>query len=223
MTLWIQRSSPGSPAAGRGRRIGAPASQAAGGGFPLDHFPVQADRPGRAAERRQAVRQLLPELPQREPDALQPAADIGLTEAQIRATCCSRRPRSAIRCASRCRQRRQGVVRRAAARPQRDRPRRSSHAGSGSDWLYTYLRSYYRDATRATGWNNAVFPNVGMPHVLWELQGSRGADRGDQGGQGREDRASHRLHQTVVTFDAQGHRTEQVEKLDRTSSCTRAA
>ncbi|MBZ0069057.1 MAG: cytochrome c1 [Thiobacillus sp.] len=41
----------------------------------------------------------------------------------------------------------------------------------GSDWLYTYLRSFYRDDTRTTGWNNVVFDKVGMPHVLWELQG----------------------------------------------------
>jgi ubiquinol-cytochrome c reductase cytochrome c1 subunit len=50
---------------------------------------------------------------------------------------------------------------------------KASEAGSGADWLYTYLRTYYRDDTRATGWNNMVFPNVGMPHVLWELQGER--------------------------------------------------
>ena len=43
----------------------------------------------------------------------------------------------------------------------------------GTDWLYTYLRTFYRDDTRATGWNNMVFKNVGMPHVLWELQGER--------------------------------------------------
>lgn len=43
----------------------------------------------------------------------------------------------------------------------------------GVDWLYTYLRSYYRDDTRPTGWNNVVFPNVAMPHALWELQGER--------------------------------------------------
>lgn len=43
----------------------------------------------------------------------------------------------------------------------------------GADWLYTYLRTFYRDASTATGWNNAVFPNVGMPHVLWTLQGER--------------------------------------------------
>jgi ubiquinol-cytochrome c reductase cytochrome c1 subunit len=45
----------------------------------------------------------------------------------------------------------------------------------GNDWLYTYLRTFYRDDTRATGWNNLVFPAVGMPHVLWELQGQRTA------------------------------------------------
>ena len=43
----------------------------------------------------------------------------------------------------------------------------------GADWLYTYLRTYYRDPARNTGWNNLAFPNVGMPHVLWELQGSQ--------------------------------------------------
>jgi ubiquinol-cytochrome c reductase cytochrome c1 subunit len=43
----------------------------------------------------------------------------------------------------------------------------------GADWLYTYLRTFYRDPSTATGWNNAVFPNVGMPHVLWSLQGER--------------------------------------------------
>lgn len=55
---------------------------------------------------------------------------------------------------------------------------RASEFGSGSDWLYTYLRSFYRDDERPTGWNNTVFPNVGMPHALWELQGEQvmGAD-----------------------------------------------
>jgi ubiquinol-cytochrome c reductase cytochrome c1 subunit len=41
----------------------------------------------------------------------------------------------------------------------------------GADWLYSYLRSFYRDDSRPTGWNNLVFPAVGMPHVLWKLQG----------------------------------------------------
>ena len=42
-----------------------------------------------------------------------------------------------------------------------------------ADWLYTYLRTFYRDPRTATGWNNLVFPNVAMPHVLWTLQGER--------------------------------------------------
>jgi ubiquinol-cytochrome c reductase cytochrome c1 subunit len=41
----------------------------------------------------------------------------------------------------------------------------------GVDWLYTYLRSFYRDESRHIGTNNLVFPDVGMPNVLWELQG----------------------------------------------------
>lgn len=45
--------------------------------------------------------------------------------------------------------------------------------GSGADYLYTYLRSYYRDASKATGWNNLAFPDVAMPHALWQLQGER--------------------------------------------------
>jgi ubiquinol-cytochrome c reductase cytochrome c1 subunit len=46
----------------------------------------------------------------------------------------------------------------------------------GGDWLYTYLRTFYRDPSTASGWNNAVFPNVGMPHALWTLQGERGLE-----------------------------------------------
>ena len=43
----------------------------------------------------------------------------------------------------------------------------------GADWLYTYLRGFYRDSSTKSGWNNVVFPNVGMPHVLWEYQGDQ--------------------------------------------------
>ncbi|WP_347949980.1 cytochrome c1 [Pokkaliibacter sp. MBI-7] len=41
----------------------------------------------------------------------------------------------------------------------------------GADWIYTYLRSFYADSSRPFGVNNTVFPNVGMPHALIELQG----------------------------------------------------
>lgn len=43
----------------------------------------------------------------------------------------------------------------------------------GPDWLYTYLRNFYRDDSTATGWNNLVFDKVAMPHVLYELQGEQ--------------------------------------------------
>ena len=46
----------------------------------------------------------------------------------------------------------------------------------GADWLYTYLRTFYRDPKAATGWNNVVYPNVAMPHALWQLQGERAYD-----------------------------------------------
>ncbi len=43
----------------------------------------------------------------------------------------------------------------------------------GADWLYTYLRAFYRDDATATGWNNLVFDRVAMPHVLYEMQGEQ--------------------------------------------------
>ena len=46
----------------------------------------------------------------------------------------------------------------------------------GADWLYTYLRTFYLDDSRPTGMNNRVFADVGMPHVLWELQGFQKAN-----------------------------------------------
>jgi ubiquinol-cytochrome c reductase cytochrome c1 subunit len=52
---------------------------------------------------------------------------------------------------------------------------RSSGAGSGADYLYTYMRTFYRDDSTVTGWNNLAFPNAAMPHVMWELQGQQRA------------------------------------------------
>jgi ubiquinol-cytochrome c reductase cytochrome c1 subunit len=57
----------------------------------------------------------------------------------------------------------------------------------GADWLYTYLRSFYRDSSRPTGWDNLVFHQVGMPHVLYELQGVQ-------------------VLKTVESTDAHGHK-----------------
>ena len=51
---------------------------------------------------------------------------------------------------------------------------KSVNAGpSGADYIYTYLRTFYRDARQPSGWNNLVFPSVAMPHVMWADQGPR--------------------------------------------------
>jgi len=91
---------------------------------------------------------------------------------------------------------------------------RASEFGSGADWLYTYLRQFYRDETRPTGWNNVVFENVGMPHALWELQGSRPFKT-------EEVRAKHEkesakvvgYEKVTILFDESGRRSEKVEPL----------
>jgi len=41
----------------------------------------------------------------------------------------------------------------------------------GADYVYTFLRSFYADPAKASGWNNTVLPGTAMPHVLWEQQG----------------------------------------------------
>jgi len=46
----------------------------------------------------------------------------------------------------------------------------------GADWVYTYMRGFYRDETRPTGWNNTVYDKVAMPHILYELQGEQVLD-----------------------------------------------
>ena len=43
----------------------------------------------------------------------------------------------------------------------------------GADWVYSYMRGFYRDNTRPTGWNNTVYDKVAMPHILYELQGEQ--------------------------------------------------
>jgi ubiquinol-cytochrome c reductase cytochrome c1 subunit len=47
----------------------------------------------------------------------------------------------------------------------------------GTDWLYNYFLAFYRDEGSPSGWNNLVFPNVAMPHVLWELGGINRLER----------------------------------------------
>jgi len=80
---------------------------------------------------------------------------------------------------------------------------RTSFDFKGTDYLYTLLRGYYRDAASPTGWNNVVYPNIGMPHILWERQGAREATieriHHEAGGKG--------LVREVAVYDAAGHVT----------------
>ena len=68
---------------------------------------------------------------------------------------------------------------------------RAGHNGTGADYLYTYMRTFYRDETRPSGWNNVAFPNVGMPHVLWQLQGQQRAVFAEQNDPHEEGKTTH--------------------------------
>ncbi len=93
---------------------------------------------------------------------------------------------------------------------------KASEHGTGSDWVYTFLRSFYRDNSRPTGWNNALenAHNTAMPFALWELQGKdRGAtvktikqlkdEKGNPAG----------FEETIEVFGKDGSLSKQVEKL----------
>ncbi len=69
----------------------------------------------------------------------------------------------------------------------------------GADWIYTYLKSFYRDDSRPFGVNNLVFPDVGMPHVLWELQGWQEKVTHNAGGEHAED--GHGENHETVTLE----------------------
>jgi len=86
----------------------------------------------------------------------------------------------------------------------------------GADWLYTYLRGFYRDPTTVTGWNNTVFPNVGMPHVLWELQGERVRKESVVMRDGKEVSDGHGGVLKTVTFETVRPGTQSVAEYDRT-------
>lgn len=191
-------------------------ANASGGGYPLDRFP--AEKLANPAALQDGAKLFLTYC-----TACHGASsmrfnrlrDIGFTEGQIRDTLLppDTKPGDTIRTAMTPVQARAAfgalppdlsVIARA----------RASESGSGPDWLYTYLRAYYRDATRPSGWNNAVFPSVGMPHVLAGLQGARGATiidtrviRGEKG-------EAAGLARTTVSFDADGARSERTDKLD---------
>jgi ubiquinol-cytochrome c reductase cytochrome c1 subunit len=75
----------------------------------------------------------------------------------------------------------------------------------GSDWIYTYLKSFYLDETRPLGWNNKLFPNASMPNPLWQLQGMQHAEFGEPDATGERHVESLKVtqpgRQTAAEFD----------------------
>ena len=74
---------------------------------------------------------------------------------------------------------------------------------SGVDYVYTFLRTFYRDTSKATGWNNLVFPSVGMPNVLWQLQGPRALEHVTVHEVEKED-GSTQWERVTAKYDEQG-------------------
>ena len=80
---------------------------------------------------------------------------------------------------------------------------KSVNLGStGVDYIYTFLRTFYRDTSKPVGWDNLVFPSVGMPHALWQLQGERSMERNTV--KQVETADGLQWQRTVAKFDPQG-------------------
>ena len=78
----------------------------------------------------------------------------------------------------------------------------------GSNWLYAYLTSFYQDDSGH--WNNTVFPDVAMPHVLWDLQGIQTAVYHD------EDDGRGGSHKVFSHFEITKPGTQSVEEYEGT-------
>lgn len=83
---------------------------------------------------------------------------------------------------------------------------------SGVDYLYTYLRTFYRDTSKPTGWDNLAFPSVGMPNVLWQLEGPRAMTRTQIQEVAAEGDAS-KWVRTTTAYDADGFSVVKTEDL----------
>jgi ubiquinol-cytochrome c reductase cytochrome c1 subunit len=84
---------------------------------------------------------------------------------------------------------------------------------SGADYLYTYLRTFYRDTAKPTGWDNLVLPSVSMPHALWQLQGPRELTLVAMQEATGKDGAKYWERVTTV-YDAQGYSTVTKEAVN---------
>jgi len=95
---------------------------------------------------------------------------------------------------------------------------RTSAGHAGTDYIYTLLRGYYRDSSSPTGWNNVAYPNIGMPHIFWEVQGPREATIEQV--HERKDEKTGRTHyvKAVTFYDQNGNATRKETDLGATGS-----
>jgi len=93
------------------------------------------------------------------------------------------------------------------------RAKNSNFGPSGVDYIYTYLRSFYRDTSKKTGWNNVVFPSVAMPNVLWEMEGPRSYTH-IQVHQVADDKGAEHWQRTTTVYDEAGFATVKNETLN---------
>jgi ubiquinol-cytochrome c reductase cytochrome c1 subunit len=90
---------------------------------------------------------------------------------------------------------------------------------SGTDYLYTLLRGFYRDRSTLTGWNNVVYPNIAMPNIFWEQQGPRETtltrvEYQDVASTDNKGPTRQKLVQTISQIDANGNLTVNKTELD---------
>lgn len=151
--------------------VAAPASIAAGGPVQLDEFPKQKLSDKAAMQNGAKIfTQYCLGCHGMSAMRYSRLSDIGMTEEQIKAIL---PPNAKAGDLIRASMRREDAKNWFGAAPpdlSLTARSRSSHSGTGSDWVYTFLRTYVEDTSRPTGWNNKTYPGVGMPHVLWEMQ-----------------------------------------------------
>ena len=98
----------------------------------------------------------------------------------------------------------------------------------GTDYLYTLLRGFYRDRSTLTGWNNIVYPNIAMPNILWQRQGSRGAtitrtEWEEQASPDGKQKPTTKLVRVVSVFDASGNVQVSQSQVDHGTTGTQVA
>jgi ubiquinol-cytochrome c reductase cytochrome c1 subunit len=76
----------------------------------------------------------------------------------------------------------------------------------GTEWLYNYFLAFYKDDGSVTGWNNLVFPNVGMPHVLWSQAGVKRMVATEYASHEEAEAAAIAVKGLVLVAPAKGHK-----------------